>query len=192
MVTNFRDTNMQDTALIVIDVQKAFDEPAWGPRNNHNAEANIATLIRLWRNKQRNIIHVHHSADAEIITSRFHPNNIGHEVKDEGRPLPGEAVFKKVVNSAFIGTQLEEYLRDNKIKKLLVVGLTTDHCASTSVRMAANFGFQVSLVADATATFDRKFNEINYSAEQVHNVHLASLNDEFCRVVTTDEIINSD
>jgi len=183
---------MQDAALLVIDVQKAFDDPAWGPRNNHDAETNIASIIKFWRSKQRTVIHVHHSASEELVTSRFHPSKVGHETKEEGRPLPDEAIFKKIVNSAFIGTELEQHLRDNNIEKLVIVGLTTDHCVSTSVRMASNFGFQVTLISDATATFDRKFDGVDYTAEQIHAVQLASLNDEFCQVVTTDKILSDD
>jgi len=183
---------MQDAALLVIDVQKAFDDPAWGPRNNHNAETNIASLIKFWRSKKRTVIHIHHSASEVLVASRFHPSKVGHETKDEGRPIPGEAIFKKIVNSAFIGTELEQNLRDNKIEKLVVVGLTTDHCVSTSVRMASNFGFQVTLISDACATFDRKFNGIEYTAEQIHIVQLASLNDEFCQVITTDDMLSVD
>ncbi|KGJ95857.1 cysteine hydrolase family protein [Thalassotalea sp. ND16A] len=181
---------MQDAALLVIDVQKAFDDPAWGPRNNPNAEANIASLLEYWRSKQRPVIHVHHSA--EVLASRFHPSRVGHDAKAEGQPLAGEPIFKKLVNSAFIGTQLEQHLRDQQIENLLVVGLTTDHCVSTSVRMAANLGFQVSLVSDATATFDRMLDGIEYTAAQIQTVHLASLNDEFCQLITTAAILTSD
>ncbi|MCJ8270610.1 MAG: cysteine hydrolase [Psychrosphaera sp.] len=179
---------MQNAALLVIDVQKAFDDPAWGQRNNPNAEANIADLLAYWRAKQRVVIHVHHSA--EVTASRFHPDNIGHEPKAEGQPLPDEPIFKKLVNSAFIGTELEQYLRTHKIEKLVVVGLTTDHCVSTSVRMAANLGFEVTLVSDATATFERKLDGIHYTADQIHAVHLASLNDEFCQLATSSAILS--
>ncbi len=178
---------MQNAALLVIDVQKAFDDPAWGQRNNPGFETNIANLLEFWRAKKRTVIHVHHSAN--VTTSRFHTDKVGHEATKEGQPLPGEPVFKKLVNSAFIGTELEQYLRTNKIEKLVVVGLTTDHCISTSVRMAANLGFEVTLVSDATATFERELDGIHYTAEQIHAVHLASLNDEFCQLASCSAIL---
>jgi len=181
---------MQNMALLVIDVQKAFDDPAWGPRNNHNAESNIESLIEHWRNKHRTVIHIHHSS--EVKESRFHPSNAGHETKKEGRPLPNEAIFKKIVNSAFIGTSLEAHLRESDISSLVIVGLTTDHCVSTSTRMAANLGFNVVLVSDATATFAKTGHDgVTYSANELHNINLASLNNEFCSVRTTDFLLNN-
>ena len=183
---------MQKAALLVIDVQKAFDDSAWGKRNNLNAENNISTLIEFWRKKQRTVIHVHHSAAPEIIESRFHPSRVGHQAKPEGEPLNNEVIFTKIVNSAFIGTELENHLREHKVEELVVVGLTTDHCISTSVRMAANLGFQVTLISDATATFERQFNGVNYSAEQIQAIHLASLHDEFCQVTNTASILSND
>ncbi|SFC57505.1 cysteine hydrolase family protein [Pseudoalteromonas denitrificans] len=180
---------MQNCALILIDVQKAFNEPDWGQRNNHNAETNISDLLAFWRKKQGTVIHVHHSS--KMQKSRFHPSQIGHEPKSQARPVPDEVVFKKLVNSAFIGTELERYLRDNKIEKLTIVGLTTDHCVSTTVRMASNFGFEVTLVSDATATFNKKLNGVDYTAQQIHLVHLASLNNEFCTLATTSDILAS-
>ncbi len=111
-------------------------------------------------------------------------------MKDEARPLPDEAQFTKSVNSAFIGTGLDEYLRERRIAALVVVGLVTDHCVSTSVRMAANLGFNVTLVSDATATFGRQGPDgAFYPAEQVHRINLASLNGEFCELRTTEELL---
>lgn len=108
------------------------------------------------------------------------------------QPLADEAVFSKQVNSAFIGTRLQEYLAEHSITRLLVAGFTTNHCVSTTVRMAANLGYLVWVAEDATATFSRKsFDGTLYKAQDVHLISLASLHDEFARIVKTNEIIET-
>lgn len=177
-----------NTALLVIDVQKGFDEPHWGKRNNLDAESNISKLIDAWRSKQQPIIHIQHcSADPD---SPLHPKQAGNAFKKEALPVAGEKIFTKSVNSAFIGTTLEQYLHENTITDLVIVGLTTDHCVSTTTRMAANLGFNVILISDATATFDREDHEgKHYSGDSIHMAHLASLRGEFCQVISTDKFL---
>ena len=177
-----------NTALLIIDVQQGFDDPKWGLRNNPDAEANIARLISSWRSEKRPVIHIQHCSKEP--NSPLRPELPGCQFKPEATPIQGEPVFKKTVNSAFIGTELESYLRDSGIEHIVIVGLTTDHCVSTTTRMAGNLGFKVLLVSDAIATFDRIGPDgKKYIAEDIHAVHIASLNGEFCDVITTDSLI---
>lgn len=177
-----------DATLVVIDVQKGFDDPFWGPRNNPHAEANIAKLIAAWRSAERPIRHVLHSSRSPAGT--FFLGTAGHDPKPEAAPRPGEPVHVKKVNSAFIGTSLEQDLRDAGVNTLVVVGLTTNHCVSTTVRMAGNFGFDVFLVENATATFDRVGldGKLRLAAE-VHAAALSDLSEEFATIVSTDDIL---
>ena len=180
---------MSNVALIVIDVQKGFDDSSWGNRNNPDAESNISLLLSAWRKKRLPIIHIQHcSVEPD---SPLRPNQPGNEFKEGFLPIAGEEHFTKTVHSAFIGTELEQHLRNQGITNLVMVGLTTDHCVSTSARMACNLGFSVTLVSDATATFDRTGHDgVEYSADDIHKVHLASLNQEFCRVRQTDRVLD--
>lgn len=181
---------MEKSALICIDFQKGFDNPLWGSRNNPNAEAKIAKLLSAWRARQLTVIHVKHSSLEE--NSPLKSDSPGNEFKDEAMPMVGEPIFIKSVNSAFIGTELEKYLHDIGIQSVVIAGLTTDHCVSTTTRMAGNLGFRVTLVSDATATFDRQgVDGTHYSAEQIHHIHLASLNGEFCTVLRSQEVLNA-
>ncbi len=180
---------MIKSALLLIDVQKGFDNPAWGARNNPEAESNISDILAAWREHEAPIIHVKHCSTSP--QSPLHPDQPGNAFKDEALPRPGEPEFTKTVNSAFIGTGLESYLREEGLDSLVIVGLTTDHCVSTSTRMAGNLGFDVTLVSDATATFERKDTSGEYiSAEDMHRVNLASLNHEFCTVMTTRQVMD--
>lgn len=175
-------------ALLVIDVQQGIDNPRLGPRNNPEAEKRIADLLAAWRAAGRPVIHVQHMSVEP--NSLLRPGLPGNAIKKEAQPIAGEPLFQKNVNSAFIGTDLEKYLRSQGIENLVMVGLTTEHCISSSARMAANLGFNVTVVADATATFGRRgFDGTHYSAELVHGVELASLSGEFATVRNSSEVL---
>jgi nicotinamidase-related amidase len=179
---------MRRTALLVIDVQKGFDDPVWGKKNNQDAAANIAVLFSAWRSQELPIVHVRHCSVEP--NSVLRPELSGNEFKEDAQPLSGEKQFSKSVNSAFIGTGLEQYLREHDISSLMIVGLTTDHCVSTTTRMAANLGYNVTLVSDATATFDRKGNDgALYIADDIHKTNLVSLDDELCTVRSTEDLL---
>jgi nicotinamidase-related amidase len=179
-----------DAVLIVIDVQQAFDHPKWGTRNNPAAEQRIADLLAGWRRTHRPIIHVQHRNPK--VGSLFHSDAPGFQVKFEARPEEGEPVLFKSVNSGFIGTDLEERLRARGASTLVIAGITTDHCVSTTTRMAGNLGFEAYIVSDATATFDRVGPDgRHFTAEQMHDTALASLNGEFATVADTATVLNA-
>jgi len=178
----------QNAALLSIDVQQAFNDPSWGRRNNPDAERNIAALLAAWRNTARPIFHVQHRSASP--TGLFRPGTPGYLHKPEGQPLVGEPVIVKSVNSSFIGTDLEARLRAAGIGVLVIMGLTTDHCVSTTTRMAGNFGFETYFVADATATFERTGPDgRHFTAEQMHDTALASLHGEFATVVWSEDVL---
>lgn len=173
-----------NTVLLIIDVQKGFDNPAWGKRNNLQTEENVEKLLGFWRESKRPIYHVRHLSNNP--SSPLHVNSAGSEIKEGVKPLPEEPLITKHVNSAFIGTNLERQLKDRQYDTLVIVGLTTDHCVSTTTRMAANLGFNTYIVSDATATFDRVGpGRKHYKAEEIHNINLVSLNEEFATVIDT-------
>ena len=176
-----------NTALLLIDVQIGFDDPFWGTRNNPLAEENMEKLLSHWRQSGRPVVHVQHLSIQDnplkegLATTAF---------KAFAVPEDDEPVFTKQVNSAFIGTDLEAYLRGKEINDLVIVGLTTNHCVSTTTRMAGNLGFSTILVADACATFDRVGHDgTHYAAQTVHDLALASIHNEFATVVNTGDII---
>ena len=183
-------TLASNAALLVVDVQKGFDDPYWGARNNPDAEAKIGQLLETWRETKRPVFHVFH--DSASPDSPLRPKSDGNAPKPEGAPRVGEGVYRKTVNSAFIGTSLEADLRKAGITTLVVVGLTTNHCISTTVRMAGNLGFEVYLLSGATATFDRVgIDGRNRPAEEVHAAALSDLHGEFATVIDTSSLLGS-
>lgn len=177
-----------NAALLIIDVQRGFDEPSWGRRNNPRMEARVAELLGAWRASKRPVVHAKHMSTS--VTSPLRPGQPGNDFKAEAAPLPGEPVIEKRVNSCFIGTSLEADLRRHGYDTLVIAGITTNHCVSTTTRMAGNLGFTAWVVSDATATFDRVGPDgVEYSAEQIHAIALADLHGEFATVVDTRTVI---
>ena len=179
-----------NAALLVVDVQRGFDDPSWGTRNNPEAEANIERIIAAWREAGRPVYHVFH--DSVSPGSPLRPDVPGNAPKAEAAPVEGEPVYRKSVNSAFIGTSLEADLRSAGIDTVVVVGLTTNHCVSTTVRMAGNLGFETLLVADATATFDRAaLDGRKRPAQEVHEAALSDLQGEFATLTDSKAVIGA-
>lgn len=178
-----------DAVLLVVDVQKGFDSfNEKLHRTTPALERNIARLLEAWRARGRPVVFVQHLS--RIVDSPLRPNQSGAEIKDEVRPLPEEPVVQKSVNSAFIGTTLEADLRAAGRRTLVVTGMQTNLCVSTTARMAGNLGFDTYVVSDATATFDNTGPDGRlFPAQLLHDVALADLHREFATVLDTDGVL---
>ena len=175
-------------ALIVIDMQKAIDAPSWGRRGQPFVEANIARLLEVWRRRGWLVFHVRH--DSTNADSPYRPGQEGHDFKPECAPLEGERVVPKTVNSAFIGTGLEQRLRAAGIERLVITGVLLENSVEATVRMAGNLGFEVLLPAGATASIDRRdYDGRDWKAEEVHALTLSILDREYAKVVSVEELL---
>ena len=182
--------NDNPTALLLIDIQYGMDFVDYygGERNNPLAEQKCAEILSHWRTKAWPIYHIRHSS--QHPDSPLHQSHEGFAFKSETAPIKGEPIITKDVNSCFIGTDLTNQLKLAGINSLVMVGLTTNHCISTSVRMGSNLGFEITVISDATAAFKQMGADgQEFSAETVHQVSLANLNGEFARVITTEDLL---
>lgn len=178
-------------ALLIIDVQRAIDDPRWaadGPRNNAGAEANMAAILAAWRDRRWPVVHIRH--DSTVPGSTYTPGTPGHGFKDAVMPRAGETVMGKTTNSAFIGTGLELWLRGQDIGSVVVMGVITNNSVEATVRTAGNLGFAVWLVEDACFTFARRDRRGHlWAAEDVHALSLANMDGEYATIVTAAEIL---
>lgn len=183
----------QDACLLLIDVQDGIDVlQHWGGpngrRNNPGAEANIKTLLTAWRAKGLPVFYTAH--DSRETHSPLKLSEPGGAFKKGLEPRDGEPVFRKDVNSGFIGTNLEVALRRAGVGRLVVVGFFTNMCIATTVRMAGNMGYDTYLIDDACSCTNRIGPDgTDYDAELIHATTIANLHGEFCTALTTENAL---
>jgi nicotinamidase-related amidase len=177
-------------ALVVIDVQRGFDDAAfWGERDNPACEDNIAALLREWRSHNWPVVFVQH--ESKNPDSPLSPSQRGHAFKDmlTGEP---DLLVRKSVNSSFYGTpDLHHWLQSQDITQVVICGITTNHCCETTARMAGNLGYDTYFAIDATHTFDRNTpNGTRVPAETLSVITATNLHEEFATVLTTAALLN--
>ncbi|MDH3606154.1 MAG: cysteine hydrolase [Acidimicrobiia bacterium] len=180
--------DLSNTALLVVDVQAGFDDPAWGPRNNPDFEQNIAALMAVWKREGRPIVVVRH--DSITPDSPLRPGQPGNDLRPEAAG-EGDVLIAKSVNSAFYGDpDLHGWLLGKGITSVAVTGIQTNMCCETTARMAGNLGYETLFVLDATATFDLPAHGGGtISADELARVTASNLQDEFADVVMTADLI---
>lgn len=173
------------TALIPIDMQQAFD---LATSSNPAVEANGLRLLAAWRSAGLPLLHVRH--DSVKAGSPFSPGTPGNALRDGFQPQRDEPLVTKSVNAAFIGTDLDLRLRRLGIEQVVLFGMTTDMCVSTSARVASNLGYRTVVVGDATACYALPGADGEaVPAAVIHRAHLATLHAEFGQVVDTEAVV---
>ncbi|MEU3737029.1 MULTISPECIES: cysteine hydrolase family protein [unclassified Streptomyces] len=187
-----------NAALVVVDVQKGFEEEEfWGARNNPGADENIASLIDTWQATGRPVVFVRHDSS--------HPRSplrLGHEGNDfkeyveqrRGKGAGSELFVRKTVNSAFYGTpDLDAWFKAEGIDEFVVAGIQTNMCVETTARMGGNLGYRVLCALDATHTFDLE-GPFGWrrSAEELAQASAVSLHGgRFAEVLTTEAVVDA-
>ena len=182
--------DLGSTALIVVDVQQGFDDPAhWpaGAADNPDCERNVGALIAAWRSSGRPVVFVRHDSVEE--GSPLQPGAPGNALKPE---LSGEPdlLVTKHVHSAFHGEpDLHRWLSERGVTGIAVCGIQTNHCAETTARVGSDLGYELLFVLDACRTFDRAGPDgAVVSAADLTRATAASLHGEFGTVVRTADL----
>lgn len=173
---------MAQPTLIIIDMQRGMLEPVAGERNNPEAPARIGELLQAWRLAGAKVVHVRHISRS--TDSLFAPGQTCAEFQPALLPLPSEHVVEKNVPDAFINSGLERWLRVRDIQSLVIVGVSTNNSVEATARTAGNLGFSTYVVADGCFAFAKTdYNGVLRSADEVHAMALANLQDEYAQVI---------
>lgn len=177
-----------NAALLIIDMQQGIQHPKLGRRNNLQAEEQMLALLKAWRETQRPVIHIRHfSREPESV---FWPEQSGVEYQSAFLPLAGERELRKQVPDAFCSSPLAQWLQDDSITQIVVVGVVTNNSVESTARAGGNLGFEVIVPHDACFTFDKPdFFGTPRSAEDVHAMSLGNLHGEYATVVASEEIL---
>lgn len=174
-------------ALLIIDVQNDyFPGGACELKNAHGAEKQIISLIEESRRIQRPIIYIQHINPPD--DTFFLEGTFGCEISERIKPRSGDKVIVKYYPNSFLKTELDSYLKENNIKKLVVCGMMTHMCVDTTVRAAMDYGYEIDLVADACATKDLEIQGEIIPAEIIQKTYLASLEGVFSNIVYRDNL----
>ena len=174
--------HVMNNALLVIDIQDSFKiSPArWASRNNPKFEENVTELIAAFREGGRPVIFVLHNdsdpgfrpCDPEVRLMSFLD-------KRDGDPL-----IVKNTRNAFTSTDLQTRLDALGVRHVTVCGISTEQCCETTTRVAADLGYEVDFVTEATATFPIGTLSTDAIVERTEAV----LRGRFARIATVGEV----
>ena len=176
--------------LVIVDMQKAMDDPRYGKRGQPDAEEKVAALLGHWRELGNPVVHIRdNSLDPE---SPYAPGKPTHAFKPEVAPLDHEIIVDKQTNNAFIGTDLMQVLEDIGSIELVICGVHMQYCVESTVRMAGNLGFMVFVPQDCAVAVDQTDRTgRHWTAEEVHALQLSILEGSFCKVLNSEDLISA-
>ncbi|MEH7494721.1 cysteine hydrolase family protein [Neobacillus niacini] len=154
-------------ALLVIDAQQELIE------GNEN-ESSVFKKEELLKNI--NLV-IEKAKEAEAIVVFVRDKDVaggegeGFQVHQKINISPASMIFDKKATNSFYGTGLLDYLKDNEIEHLVIMGCQTEYCIDSAVRTASINGFDVTLAADGHSTRDSSM----LTAEQIINHHNRAL-----------------
>jgi nicotinamidase-related amidase len=180
---------LASSALVVVDVQEGFADPAWGTRNNPAFEGNLQQLLEAWTAAGLPLVYVRH--DSSEAHSPLYPNQPGNELQELLATASPDLLVTKQVNSSFHGSpDLHGWLRGNGLTGIVVTGITTNHCCETTARVGGNLGYDVRFVLDSTYTFDRTGPDgTTMTADELARATATNLHGEFATVVSTADLL---
>lgn len=182
---------LQQSALLVIDVQDSFqiNPTRWQSRNNPDFEANLSALIDAYQAAGLAVIFILHQDDDE----GFHPPSRHFKLMDFVEAKRGDApLLVKTTRNCFTSTNLGDVLAAAGVRRVAITGIQTEQCCETSARVAADLGYTVDFVTDATATFpivDADDPTQVLSTDAITERTVFVLKNRFARIVTASALV---
>jgi len=171
--------NNKNQALLLIDIQDFYFEGGSSELVNPvPASLNAKLLVEKFRSNNQHIIHVKHG------------DGPGTGIHKNVKPLESEKVIIKQSVNSFKNTELLEYLKTNNVESLVICGMQTHMCLEAATRAAADFDYQCTVIHDACATKDVKFDNKTVKAEDVHFSTLGTIR-VYAKVLSTEEFLEN-
>jgi nicotinamidase-related amidase len=177
---------MKKTALLLIDIQDSFKNGRWARRGNLAFEDNVSRLLAVWRaaGLPRFFI-IHTDPDPGFRAGDPEFRLMDFMARREDEPL-----LQKNTRNSFTSTDLQARLTAAGIEKLVVTGIQMEQCAETTTRLAADLGYEVDFVLDATQTFPilNKATGEEISTEALIERTAYVLRDRFARIISAEDL----
>jgi nicotinamidase-related amidase len=174
-----KNETMDNSALLIIDIQDFYFPGGMLPLvEPDKAAKNAQALLNHFREEKKTVIHVRHNASS------------GADIHFLVKPLENEKIISKDKANAFVGTDLLEYLKENKIENLVLCGMQTHMCLEAATRAASYYGFKCTVVEDACTTRDLEYGDITVHAKDVHYATLSALNRTYATIKTTKQLLD--
>jgi nicotinamidase-related amidase len=179
---------ISESALLVIDAQDSFKAgDRWERRNNKEFENNVARLVKIYREHGLQVIYFLHTDD----DPGFETTSPRYRLMSFLAPRASEPVMHKNTRNVFTSTGLSEYLMERQVRRVVITGIQMEQCCETSARVAADLGYAVDFVTEATVTFpipnhDKPGEELEVEAIRERTEY--ALRRRFARIATVEDI----
>ncbi|WP_414829809.1 cysteine hydrolase family protein [Alteromonas sp. H39] len=197
-----------ESALLCIDIQYLGAKEGFGTFADHGSTGvseqaidyyldrvenvvvpNVAKLQKAFRKNNLEVIHARiqsMTADGrdrsqEHVRLGLHaaPGSTLAEFLPPVAPKPNEVVFNKTASGLFVSTNIHYVLGNMGVKDLYIVGVYTNECVSSAVRSAADLGYRVTLISDATAAI----------TPSLQKSSILTIKERYAQVKETDEVL---
>ncbi len=177
-------------ALVIIDIQNDyFPGGNMEVVNSESAAEKAKSLLSTFRQQKKTVVHVQHVSTREGAVF-FLPETTGVAIHGSVSPVDGENIIIKHFPNSFRGTDLESFLRDKGVQKIVFCGMMSHMCIDATVRAAFDKGFSCIVAEDACATRNVSYGGIEVSSPYVHASFMAALSAVYARVTRSNEIIS--